>query len=116
MTYLKFNDTDVSSITSGLTVKYHHNYNAETNAAGDTRVDYINSKREIEVEFRPLNMTEMSNLQNLITFAVRLTYKDPVTTNLVSLMGIVDEKKCEYYTIQENKVLYKKAKITFKEL
>lgn len=51
MAYLKINDIDYSHLVKQLVVKKSVNYNAQTNAAGDTVVDYINSKRTISVTF-----------------------------------------------------------------
>ncbi|WP_299043897.1 hypothetical protein [uncultured Campylobacter sp.] len=45
MTYFKIGDVDFSMYVNELKVKKQHNYIAQTNAAGDSVVDYINSKR-----------------------------------------------------------------------
>ena len=44
MAYLTVNNIDLSQYTKGLVVKKKYNYNAQTNAAGNTIVDIINSK------------------------------------------------------------------------
>mgnify|MGYP003291495799 CR=1 FL=1 len=43
MAYLKIDNTDFSMYVSGLKVGKKSNYNAQTNAAGDTVIDFINS-------------------------------------------------------------------------
>lgn len=55
MAYFKIGDVDFSLYVNSLKVSKTANYSAQTNAAGDTVVDYINSKRTIEVGIIPLN-------------------------------------------------------------
>ncbi len=62
MSYFKIGENDYSSYVCELKVKTNANYNAQTNAAGNTIVDYINSKREIEVGIIPLTDAAMANL------------------------------------------------------
>lgn len=63
MTYFKINDIDYSMYVNELKVSKEANYNAQTNAHGDTVVDFINSKREIEVGIIPLDAEAMLSLQ-----------------------------------------------------
>ena len=52
MAYFKIGTTDYSKYVNALKVDRGANYNAQTNAAGDTVVDYINHKRTITGRFR----------------------------------------------------------------
>ena len=47
MAYFKINGVDYSMYVNALKVSRECNYNAQTNANGDTVVDYINTKRNI---------------------------------------------------------------------
>ena len=62
MTYFRIGDKDFSMYVNELKVKRNHNFIAQTNAAGDSVVDYINSKREIEVGIIPLDAKSMLDL------------------------------------------------------
>lgn len=118
MAYLIINGTDFSAYTSGLKVMKEHQYNAQTNAAGDTVVDYINQKRTIEATIIPVDDTAMRKLQSAFDkFNVTVSYRDPKTGTVVSGVNcIIPEQEIEYYTIQSNKVMYNAFKITMMEL
>ena len=117
MAYLKINNVDYSMYVSGLKVSRKSNYNAQTNAAGNTVVDYINSKRTIAVNIIPLNDEAMKSLMAAINgFNVSLTYREPTSGELVSISAIIPDSDVEYYTIQANKVMYKAFSLTFTEL
>lgn len=118
MAYFKINDVDFSAFVNELKVNKSANYNAQTNAAGDTVVDYINSKRQIEVGIIPLDKTDMSKLLNAIEgFNVSISYRNPLTNTLEKNVNcIIPESEVEYYTIQVNKVMYNAFNLTFTEL
>lgn len=117
MTYFKIGENDYSAYTNVLNVNKTNNYNAQTNAAGDTVVDYINSKREIEVGIIPLNDTVMSNLQTDIdAFNVSISFRNPKTNALETINCIIPNNNVEYYTIQINKVMYNAFTLKFIEL
>lgn len=118
MAYFKINNTDYSSIVSGLKVSRSANYNAQTNAAGDMVVDYINHKREIEVELIPLTSSQMSSLQAQIEdLSVTIAFRNPKTAVLeTGVACIIPSNDVEYYTIQTNKVLFEAVKLKFIEL
>lgn len=118
MAYLKIDGVDFSAYTSGLKVIKEHQYNAQTNAAGDTVVDYINQKRTIEATIIPVDDTAMRKLQNAFDkFNISLAYRDPKTGALVSNVNcIIPSQEIEYYTIQSNKVMYNAFTITIVEL
>ncbi|MBQ0088123.1 MAG: hypothetical protein KBT27_02185 [Prevotellaceae bacterium] len=118
MAYFKIGTTDFSSYVNELKITKTSQYNAQTNAAGDTVVDYLNQKRKIEVGIIPLTSTQMATLQTAIDgFNVSISYRDPKTNTLVSNVNcIIPSNDVEYYTIQTNKVLYKGCNLTFSEL
>lgn len=118
MAYFKIGTTDFSDIVNSLIVTRSHQYNAQTNAAGDTVVDYINSKRTIEVGIIPIDDTKMAQLQSAIDdFNVSISFRNPQTNQLEENVNcIIDSDKVEYYTIQVNRVLYNECTLEFTEL
>lgn len=116
MAYFKIGKTDFSNIVNELKVDNTSNYNSQTNAAGDTVVDYINTKRIIEVGIIPLDDTDMANLQTAIKdFNVMISFRNPRTNQLETIFCIIPESGVEYYTIQANKIMYKAFKLKFIE-
>ena len=118
MAYFKIDNVDFSHCVNELKVKTHNNYVAQTNAAGNTVVDYINQKRVITVGIIPLNDADMAALQNAINdFNVSISFRNPKTNVLEeNLNCIIPEDEVEYYTIQANKVMYKAFTLKFTEL
>lgn len=118
MAYFKINGKDYSNIVNALKVNKSANYNAQTNAAGDTVVDFINHKRTIEVGIIPLSNTFMAPLlADLDAFNVSISFLNPQTDVLEENINcIIPEEEIEYYTIQVNKVSYKGLTLTFTEL
>lgn len=118
MSYFKIDNNDYSIYVSSLKVNKTTNYNSQTNAAGNTVVDYINSKRTIEVGIIPLDTSAMADLQAAIdAFNVSLSFRNPKTEELEENVNcIIPDNNIEYYTIQDNKVMYKAFTLTFIEL
>ena len=117
MAYLKLNNIDFSAYVNQLSVTKQANYNAQTNAAGDTVVDYINHKREITVGIIPLDDSTMEDLQAVLDgFNVTVTYLNPNTKALDTVNCIIPESNIEYYTIQADKVLFNAFTLDFIEL
>lgn len=118
MAYFKINDTDYSHLVNALTVGKTHNYNSQTNAAGDTVVDYINSKRVIEVGIIPLDAVTLAQLlSDIEAFNVNISFLNPVTNQLETNVNcIIPENDIEYYTIQVNKVMVNAFSLSFTEL
>ena len=116
MEYFKIDNTDFSQYVNEL--KVQTNYNAQNNAAGNTVVDYINSKRVIEVGIIPLDSSVMVSLQNAITpFNVAISYRNPNTGALVENVAcIIPHNEVEYYTIRADKVEFKALRLKFIEL
>ena len=117
MAYFKIDNVDYSKYVSALSVKKTNVYNAQTNAAGNTIADYINTKRNIEVEIIALNDVVMQQIQEAIdAFNVTISFRNPKTNALEDINCIIPGDSVDYYTIQADKVLYKAFKLTFNEL
>lgn len=118
MAYFKIGNTDFSSYVNELKVNRVANYNAQTNAAGNTVVDLINHKREIEVGIIPLDSDDMKTLLTAVNgFSVSISFRNPQTGALESNVAcIIPDTNIEYYTIQTNKVLYNAMTLKFIEL
>ena len=118
MAYFKINGKDYSHIVNALKVVKSANYNAQTNAAGDTVVDFINHKRTIEVGIIPLSASSMAPLlADLDAFNVSISFRNPQTNALEeNLNCIIPGEEIEYYTIQVNNVSYNGMTLNFIEL
>lgn len=118
MAYFKIGNTDFSALCNALDVETNVNYNAQTNAAGDTVVDYVGAKRTITVGIISTNDTDMLRLQQAIgAFSVSLSFRDPRTNTLAENVAcIIPSHNAEYYTIQIDNVRYKAMSLTFTEL
>ena len=118
MAYFKINDVDFSQYVESLKVKKSVNYNAQTNAAGNTVVDYINSKRTIEVGIITINEADAKAiLTACAAFNVSISYRDPATGVLVEDVNcIIPSTDVDYYTIQTDKVMLNDFKLKFSEL
>lgn len=118
MAYFKINGVDYSMYVNELKVNRVANYTAQTNAAGNSVVDYINAKREIEVGIIPVDATAMISLQNAINaFNVSISFLNPQTNTLEENVNcIIPTSNVEYYTIQANKTMFDAFSLTFEEL
>ena len=118
MAYLMINNVDYSKYVNELTVAKTANYNAQTNAAGNTVVDYINTKRVITVGFIPLSDASMKTIMSAINaFNVSITYLNPDTGALEKIDNcIVPDSVTQYYSIRVNNVLFNAFTVDFIEL
>lgn len=117
MEYFKINGTDLSMYVSGLKISKTANYTSQTNAAGNAVIDYINTKRRIEVSIIALDDAAMAAIQPILdAFGVSIEYRDTATGELVSMTAILPTNEIEYYTIRTDKVMYKAFTLTFTEL
>lgn len=117
MAYFKIGDVDFSPYTSGLVVNKAANYSAQTNAAGNTVVDLINSKVSLDVTIIPLKNEVMNQLKAEIDkFAVNVTYLNPATNELTTIAAIIPDNSIEYYTIRPDWSMFKPITLTFTEL
>lgn len=117
MAYFKIGSTDYSNLVNELKVNKSTNYTAQTNAAGNTVVDYVNKKRTIEVGIIPATEIEVRNLlSTLDSFNLTISYREPTTGAITTCDCIIPDSNIEYYTIQANKVRLKAFKLKFIEL
>lgn len=118
MTYFKMNGVDYSPYVNQLTVKSAANFNSQTNAAGNTVVDYINTKRVITVGFIPMKDSTMINiLAELDKFNISLSFRNPRTNSIEdNLNCITTDREIDYYTINVNGVMYNAFTVEFIEL
>ena len=116
MTYCKLGNVDISNFVSGLKITTKHNYSAQTNANGDSVVDYINQKKKIEIQIIPLEEDDYQTVLEAVLFNQSVSYRNPATGELSTCNCIISSNDCEYYTIQTDRVMYKKMKIVYNEL
>lgn len=118
MDYFVIGDTDFSRCVNALKIGTSTNYNQQTNAAGDSVVDYVNKKRVIDVGIIPLDAEEMVKLQSAIDeFEVYITFLNPKTNELEqNVRCIIPTDNVEYYTIRNDEVLFNAFELQFIEL
>ena len=118
MAYFMINGIDFSKYVNELKVTKEANYNAQTNAAGNSVVDYINRKRTLEVGIIPLDGEAMLALQQAIdSFSVSISFRNPLTNMLEeNVKMIIPEDEVEYYSIRANGAMYKAFSLEFIEL
>lgn len=101
-----------------LKITKNANYNAQTNARGNTIVDLVNHKRVIEIGIIPIEDNVMKALQTALDgFNVSISFRNPQTGILEEDVNcIIPSIGVEYYTIKAEKVQYKAFKLSFTEL
>ena len=118
MSYFKINNNDYSTFVSSFKISRQAIYKTATNAAGNTVVKYINTKRTFTVGIIPLDAAAMASLQaDINDFKVTISYRDPETNALIENVScMIPLNEVEYYTIQADKVQYKAFILTIIEL
>ena len=119
LSYLTINNVDVSNLVSGLKVGYEVLVSEDSgrNANGDTVIDIVNRKAKVYVTFRVMDDTQMAKLLNAISsYVVSVSFRDPKTNATKTIQSYTGTPEPEYYTIQDNKVLYKSFNLNFIEL
>jgi len=117
MDYFKINGVDYSDCVCGLEVSRNAIYNSQTNCMGDTVVDYINSKREIDVDIISLDNNKTSEILNQINnVVVSITFLDPITKTMEEATCLIPKTKIKYYTIQQDNVRIDSFSLGFEEL
>lgn len=117
MAYFKIDNVDFSDCVNELKIGVENKYNAQTNANGDTVVDYINRKKIIEVGIIPLNETYLAKLTNALkNFNMSITYINPETNGLSVSNCILPASNIEYQMIRVDKILSKAFTLQFIEL
>lgn len=117
--YFKINNTDFSSLVSGLKIGYETlvSDSSGRNAAGDTVIDIINKKIKVYVTLRHTTGEEMRAFMNAIkSYVVNVSFLDPKTNELTTINSYTGTPEPEYYTIQPTHVIYKPMSLNFIEL
>lgn len=117
--YFKINNTDFSSLVSGLKVGFETlvSDNSGRNAAGKTVIDIVARKAKVYVTLRHMTDTEMQSFMNAIKdYVVSVSYKDPHSGAMSTITAYTGTPEPEYFTIQSNRVVYKPMTINFIEL
>ena len=118
MAYFKIGNKDYSMYVNKLLVNKEANYTSQTNAAGNTVVDYVNAKRTIEVGIIPLSAEAVKDLlTDLDRFNVNISFLNPLTDTLEENINcIAPSNAIDYYTIQADRKMINAFSITFIEL
>ena len=118
MAYFKINGHDYSMYVNQLKIGNQVTYKSAVNAAGNTVVKYVATKRLFTVGIIPLDDSAMAALhKDINNFKVSISYREPSTNELVeNVQCIIPLNEVEYYTIQADKVMYKAFLLTIKEL
>ena len=117
--YFKINDTDFSSLVSGLKVGYETLVSDASgrNAAGDTVIDIINHKIKLYITLRHTTADEMTGFLDAIKdYVVSVSFLDPKTKALTTITTYTGTPEPEYYTIQPTMTIYKPLSLNFIEL
>lgn len=119
--YFKVGNTDFSQLVNELKVKRQANYNAQTNAAGDTVIDFINYKYTVTVGFIPMHDEDLVHLKvALSNLASTITFSNPFAPNGTGLPTtitcILPEWEPEVYHISDSRIYYKAFTLEFTQL
>ena len=117
--YFKINNTDFSSLVSGLKIGYETlvSDSSGRNAAGDTVIDIINHKIKFYVTLRHTTGEEMQSFLSAIrNYVVNVSFLDPKTKALTTINAYTGTPEPEYYTIQPTHTIYKPMSLNFIEL
>lgn len=104
--YFMLNNVEAYKYVNKLEIKYATNYTAQTNAAGDTVVDYINRKRKIVVGIIPIDAVVAEQiLAEVAKFEVSLTFVNPETGRLEqNVKCIIPDSAISYYYIGDGRI------------
>ena len=119
MSYLKINNTDFSSLVSGLKVGFETLVSDKSgrNAAGNTVIDVINEKTKVYVTLRHTTDAEMKSfLAAIQDYVVNVSFLNPKTNAETTIQAYTGTPEPEYYTIQPKHTIYKPLSLNFVEL
>ena len=117
MTYLKINGHDYSMYVNQLKIGKQAIYKSATNAAGNTVVKLVNTKKNFTVGIIPLSAGVMKTLlADIASFTCTLEYLNPETGALTSLNCYIPNNDVEYYTIRSGKTMFKEFTFVVQEL
>lgn len=117
--YFKINNVDYSHLVSGLKVGFETlvSDNSGRNAAGNTVIDIINRKIKVYVTTKYMTEEEMrSFLNSFSAYVVNVTFLNPKTNQLTTISAYTGTPEPDYYTIQDDKIIYKPMNINFIQL
>ena len=119
MNYFEINGQDFSSLVSSLKVGYETlvSENSGRNANGDSVIDVINKKCKVYIGLRHTTESEMQSfLAAIEDFVVNASFLDPKTNSIKTITAYIGTPEPEYYTIQNDRILYKPLSLNFIEL
>ena len=87
------------------------------NAAGDTVIDVINKKYKLYVTFRHTTGEEMQSLlEEVKDYLCTVSFLEPLSGALHTVSAYTGTPEPDYYTIQQNHIIYKPMSLNFIEL
>lgn len=123
MSYIIFEingNQEFSRFVKSLKVATAATYTAQTNAAGNRVIDYINEKRTIEVGFRPMLVAQAAAiLQEAQKFSCAISFYNPDTGDKAyNVACICPSREIDFYTFQDaaDKRITNEFSLTFEEL
>jgi hypothetical protein len=117
--FLKINGQDFSFLVSSLKIGYETlvSDNSGRNANGDTVIDVINKKCKVYVGLRHTTQEEMKSfLAAIENYVVEVSFRDAKTNSTKTITAYTGTPEPDYYTIQDNMILYKPLSLNFIEL
>lgn len=100
-----------------MKVAKKQHFKSMVTAAGNTLAKPINSKYIVEVGFRALTSAEMVTLlPHINKLRVSVTFLEPATNSLKTISCMLTANLVEYYTIQDDEILYKPFSLQFAQL
>lgn len=116
--YFKINNMDFSYLVSGMKVGYETLVSEDSgrNANGDTVLDIINKKHKVYLTLRHTTNSEMNSfLAAIQDYVVNVSFLDPTTQALTTIVAYTGTPEPEYYTISD-KTIFKPMSLNFIEL
>lgn len=116
--YFKINNTDFSSLVSGMKVGYETLVSSESgrNANGDTVIDIVNKKIKVYLTLRHTTKEEMTEfLEAMEPYVIEVSFLDPRTNEITTYTAYTGTPEPEYYTISD-RTIFKPMSINFIEL
>lgn len=119
MSYFKIGNKDFSNIVNSLKVGTETLVSEDSgrNANGDTVIDVVNKKYKVYVGLCHTTASDMQAFLDAIeSYVVTITFLNPKTNALTTITAYTGTPEPEYYTIQDNKIIYKPLSLNFIEL
>ena len=116
--YFKINNTDFSSLVSGMKVGYETLVSSESgrNANGDTVIDIVNKKIKVYLTLRHTTKEEMAAfMEAMEPYVIEVSFLDPRTNEITTYTAYTGTPEPEYYTISD-RTIFKPMNINFIEL